>query len=82
MNCKDCRYRIADNQYSMCEITHIINPKSCDYIANDNLVESMNICYNCKYWMGFGDWGLSCKKNYYNCSSNGFDKACEQYERM
>ena len=33
------------------------------------------------HWRCLGDWGLSCDKNYYNCSNNGFDKACEQFER-
>ena len=44
-------------------------------------VKNMNICYNCKHWIGGGDWGLSCAKNYYNCSTNGFDEVCEQFER-
>lgn len=41
----------------------------------------MDICFNCKYWLGGGDWGLSCEKDYHNCSTNGFDEACELFER-
>lgn len=83
MECKDCKYHHNDTKYNynMCEITHVINTKSCTYIKNDNKVDNMNICFNCKYWIGGGDWGLSCEKDYLNCSANGFDEACEQFER-
>lgn len=88
MKCKDCKYYKVDNfffdgkEYTnyTCEITHRCNPKSC-IIKNDENIIYMDICYNCKYWIGGGDFGLSCKKNYYHCSANGFDKACEQFER-
>lgn len=83
MECKNCKYwrkledRFVDN---MCNITHMCNTKSCT-LPSDEVVESLPICYNCQHWYGGGDWGLSCAKNYYNCSSNGFDEACEQFER-
>ena len=44
-------------------------------------IEEMKICYNCKHWIGGGDWGLSCKKDYYNCSTNGFNEGCKDFER-
>lgn len=75
MECKDCKYykeRSSQAVYSLCTITHICNTKSCG-LESDNEVEHMDICYNCKYWIGGGDWGLSCMKDYYNYSSNGFD---------
>ena len=84
MECKNCRYwhelkdGFVDN---VCDITHMCNTMSCNNIVNDKDVEHMNICYNCKHWYGMGDWGLSCAKNYYNCSCDGFDKACDQFER-
>lgn len=65
---------------TMCKITHICNPESCD-LNSDEDVKDMPICFNCKHWIGGGDWGLSCSKDYYNTSSNGFDKACEKFER-
>ena len=83
MECKNCKYwrkledRFVDN---MCNITHMCNTKSCTLPSDDD-VEQLRICYNCQHWYGMGDWGLSCAKNYYNCSSNGFDEACEQFER-
>lgn len=89
MECRDCKYRnitnvkLKNGDFAMqgCSITHVLNKQSCDYITNDAEVENMNICYNCKHWIGGGDWGLSCYKNYYNCSTNGFDEVCEQFER-
>lgn len=89
MECKNCKYyKISnviqgDKSFTMnsCSIAHILNTKSCIYITSDAEVEGMDICYNCKYWHGRGDWGLSCEKDYYNCSTNGFDKVCEQFER-
>lgn len=85
MECKKCKYlNVVNNNpvvLNTCNITHVCNVKSCNYISDDNEVENMKICYNCNSWLGCGDWGLSCKKNYYNCSSNGFDEACEQFER-
>lgn len=88
MKCKDCKYYkidslfIGDKEYinRICDITHLCNTKSCP-LANDAEVEDMKICYNCRYWIGGGDWGLSCQKDYYNCSTNGFNEACEQFER-
>lgn len=83
MECKICRYfKVGSDNFShdVCDVTNVCDPTSCD-IVSDEEVETMNICYNCQHWYGGGDWGLSCAKNYYNCSVNGFDKACEQFER-
>lgn len=83
MECKNCKYLrelksgFANN---MCDITHRFNPISCS-IESDEIIERLPICYNCQHWYGGGDWGLSCVKNYYNCSINGFDEACERFER-
>lgn len=82
MFCKDCKYKYktADGD-TFCEITHLLYTKSCDYIDDDSQVVAMNICYNCKHWIGGGDWGLSCRKDYYNTSTNGFREVCEHFER-
>lgn len=85
MECKKCRYlNIVNNNpvvLNICSITHVCNVKSCNYISDDNEVNNMEICYNCNSWIGLGDWGLSCSENYYNCSCNGFDEACEEFVR-
>lgn len=83
MECKKCKYFSKGNDdiiFGVCSITHVCNTKSCTLQSDDD-VEHLPICYNCQHWYGMGDWGLSCAKNYYNCSHNGFDKACEQFER-
>ena len=88
MECKDCKYNymttiaLIDEEYKgySCSITHRLGTKSCN-INNDNEVEDMDICYNCKHWLGGGDWGLSCRKNYYMATTDGFNEVCEQFER-
>ena len=83
MECKNCKYLYQDHGWSTdncCSITNRVNPVSCS-IKSDEDVEYMDICYNCEHWVGGGDWGLSCRKNYYDCSSDGFREACEQFER-
>ena len=83
MECKNCKYFNKRNDgivFGVCNISHRCNTKSCT-IASNKDIDNMNICYNCQHWIGGGDWGLSCAKDYYKSSSNGFDKACEQFER-
>lgn len=83
MDCNKCRYHyINDNGLygtDMCDIAHVCNPKFCG-LTSDKDVIKMDICYNCEYWIGGGDWGLSCEVDYYNCSANGFDEACEKFK--
>lgn len=95
MKCKDCKFKLDSEVtmfdrcyekmiYSCCDISNrVITQKSECIVSNfdhDN-VENMTICYNCKHWIGGGDWGLSCRKDYYVASSNGFDEICDQFER-
>ena len=82
MFCKDCKYKYkTDDGYNACEIANMLYTVCCDYIDDDSRVEAMDICYNCKHWIGGGDWGLSCRKDYYNCATNGFREVCEHFER-
>ena len=82
MECIQCKYYKPLDEFHnhICDITHLRNTISCP-IPSDELVAAADICYNCKHWIGGGDWGLSCRKDYYNTSSNGFNKACEKFER-
>lgn len=84
MKCAECKYKRED---TYCDISHSIfhNPfgkkiVGCS-IESDDDVSKMNICYNCKHWIGGGDWGLSCRKDYYVATSNGFREACKKFER-
>lgn len=88
MKCEDCKYLKVNTctikgkiiHTKVCSVTHYVNPTSCDIISYQE-IEQSNICFNCKHWIGGGDFGLSCKKDYYLLESNGFRTACEKYER-
>lgn len=85
MICSNCKFLSKNSKLNelekngICKITNICNPKACTYIKTDNDVSDMNICFNCQNWIGGGDWGLSCKKDYYNCNTNGFKEACSHF---
>lgn len=70
--------------YNVCKITHRIirnsDVQNCD--KDINSIKDMNICYNCKYWIGGGDWNLSCELKPYMASSNGFNSSCDKFERV
>jgi hypothetical protein len=41
-----------------------------------------DICYNCKYYRGGGDWGLFCShKDMYHHLGKFSDDPCEKYEK-
>lgn len=88
MKCSECDYLRhiksegigGTREYNVCDIAHWVNPTSCT-LPSDKLVPDAEICYNCKHWSGGGDFGLSCRKKYHIASTNGFDKACELFER-
>jgi len=80
--CKDCRYYNGEvsigkfNAHS-CRLTNIILlGTGCD-LKNKNISKE-KICYNCKYFLGGNDWGLSCGKNYYKLVG-AFDESCEEF---
>ena len=80
MLCKDCSYC---NDKIYCRITNRnvgVLIKGCS-LDTDKQVKDMSICFTCRYWIGGGDWGISCAKNYYYANNNGFHEACELYEK-
>lgn len=87
MKCKDCKYNseidhaCCGYKIDYCEVINVYDMKECNY--SDSEIDKMDICFNCIYWIGGGDWGLSCMKNYYIASTNGFRKVgdCEQFTR-
>lgn len=82
MECKNCKYFQKDSDsviFGACNISNMCDTKSCGIVSDED-VKNMRICYNCEYWLGGGDWGLSCRKDYYNCNCNGFAEACEQFK--
>ena len=60
----------------------ILNKKfcdTCDYYDYDFSNHREKICGTCKHYLGYGDWGLSCRKDYYALPTF-LTKACEHYE--
>ena len=41
-----------------------------------------NRCGDCKNWIGGGDWGLSCSKDYYIATTNPNREACDKFEKI
>ena len=92
MKCKDCNfcmqniYEIKGEQVNCgcCMLTRlVVNPEhehNCSCFNRD--LSKYDICYNCKYYQGGGDWGLFCshKEMYYHLGRFN-DKPCEYYEK-
>ena len=93
MKCADCMYcqtstwRTKDKtgMASDCELTHrvIFNALSDIECPCFNLdLSQYDICYNCKYYRGGGDWGLFCShKDMYHHLGKFNDVPCERYEK-
>ena len=85
VKCKDCKYSIgAYRGCSSCTLTHIIvNPdKEHDCQCFNADLSQYNICYNCKYYLGGGDWGLFCShKDMYHHIGKFNDEPCRHFER-
>ena len=76
MNCSNCEFNRKCSNYYICNITHLVNPKGCTYEYST----TKKICYNCKSWIGGGDFGLTCRKYYHKAYTNGFTSACDDFE--
>ena len=85
-NCKDClNHRDIGGEYPLrCQLTNVLlrqdgsSGKTCNYYNVD--VSHMPVCINCKHFLGGGDWGLSCAKDYYTIAEP-LDKICDKFER-
>lgn len=92
MKCKDCKYceisnfKFQGKSYSnaCCLLSHYAikpNVKHNCKCFNIDLSE-YDICYNCKYYSGGGDWGLFCShKDMYHHLGTFNDKPCKYYEK-
>ena len=90
--CRDCQYGQI-NTWNMedklievccCELTSACMKPDVEHDCecfNADLSE-YDICYNCKYYHGGGDWGLFCSHiDMYHHLGKFSDKACERFER-
>ena len=84
MNCRDCKYYQGDVKIMgrigfQCALTRkIIFSELCNFINKD--LSNMKICYNCKHYLGGGDWGLSCAKHYH-VLTEALHEGCEDFEK-
>lgn len=90
--CRDCKYvQISEYQtkgktveMALCTLTRtVMNPDAegdCDCFNRD--LSDYDICYNCKYYRGGGDWGLFCShRDMYHHLGKFNDNPCKYYEK-
>lgn len=85
MKCAKCRYiQRSIYGYGCCELTRaVVNPEKeheCPYHNKD--LSGYDICYNCRYYGGGGDWGLFCSHpEQYHHLGKFDDEPCRYYVR-
>ncbi len=92
MKCSDCKYSQTNSfdvkdktaTITVCNLTRtVMNPDAewdCECFNED--LTKYNICYNCRYYRGGGDWGLFCShKDKYHHLGKFNDEPCEHYEK-
>ena len=92
MKCRECQYaRISHFQLknkmtesASCGLTNIVihadAERDCRYFNAD--LSQRDICYNCQFYMGGGDWGLFCShKDMYHHLGKFNDEPCKYYQK-
>ena len=92
MKCRDCKYcQISEFEFqgklykdACCELSHLVikvdKEHNCQCFNKD--LSKYDICYNCKYYRGGGDWGLFCShKEMYHHLGKFNDEPCEYYTK-
>ena len=89
--CDTCFNKIGDRTLKlkdvnlptvMCKLytnTYLYRHKTddCKYYNKD--MSKAKICLNCKHYIGGGDWGLGCHKDYHRLP-NALDEACNDWD--
>jgi len=78
---EDSSYFGRTIQRIKCRIYHshvFAGTTECAYFNKD--VSQEKICLNCEHYLGGGDWGLSCGKNY-GFIVDSTTKACGKFEK-
>lgn len=92
MKCKDCRYssddvyEIAGEKCCTCSLTrrvmYVYKESEVECSCYNRDLSEYDICYNCKYYIGGGDWGLFCShKDKYHHLGKFSDEPCRYYAR-
>ena len=88
--CKDCKYaydssyEIAGIECRTCSLTRRVMNANAESECNcyNRDLSGYDICYNCKYYIGGGDWGLFCShSDMYHHLGKFSDEPCGRYER-
>lgn len=85
IKCRDCKYcQMYKESIGTCTLTRSVvdadKGHSCTCYNRD--LSKYAICYNCKYYIGGGDWGLFCShKDMYHHLGKFCDDPCEKYEK-
>lgn len=85
--CKNCQFVIAMNESNArgcCTLTRYVvqtdKEHECPCFNRD--LSEYDICYNCEYYSGGGDWGLFCyHKGMYHHLGKFSDDPCEYYQK-
>lgn len=84
--CENCihfseHFNIGKQECVACELTSRVlkskNAETCKLYNVD--ISEETVCFNCKYFLGGGDWGLACSKDYYSLPK-ALDQMCEDGE--
>jgi hypothetical protein len=91
--CRECQYSQIDHrqindktvEIACCSITRqMVKPDidaDCKCFNLD--LSNYDICYNCKYYVGGGDWGLFCShKDKYHHLGKFTDEPCSEYVKV
>ncbi len=79
--CTHCRqiYALGKGMACDCRLTRaILLPFGCSLKGKD--ISGERVCVNCRHFLGGGDWGLSCSKEYHRLV-DALDEACEDFEK-
>lgn len=88
MKCENCIHSESSVfthngfNYVVCTLTREV--MKTDVVCNcyNRDLSEYDICYNCKYYIGGGDWGLFCShKDMYHHLGKFFDEPCKRYEK-
>ena len=93
MKCETCQYcqqfsyEIKGKQVNMacCTLSNYVvkADKEHNCTLHNKDLSGYDICYNCKYYRGGGDWGLFCShKDMYHHLGKFSDDPCDYYEKI
>lgn len=82
--CSDCKY-CWDTQHNLgtCSLTRMVVDANAEHdcLYHNLDMIGVNICYNCEFYRGGGDWGMFCShKDMYLHIGNFNDRPCEYFK--